>query len=744
MKKINLKNIFLITKKELRSYFDSPVAYVILIVFLILLEFLFFRNVFIAGQASLRMLFVFLPWLYLLLIPAITMGSISEEKSTGTWEFLLTHPIRDLEFLLGKFFSSLVFVLISLIFVLPLSFSLNYFGNLDWGVVLGQVLSSMSLALVLISLGILISSFFKNQIASLLTSIGASFFLVVAGFDLLLGSVPLFLTPYLETFSSLSHFSSMSRGVIDIRDLWYFISFTSLLLFFSYFLLKKRKLKTRIFIYKKYKITLFILIIIFIFSNIFVHYIPGRIDLTDEKIYSLSPATKNVLANLEEKVNIVLFSSGKFPADFQSLVRQVRDVLQDYKILGNGQIILEQKNPQKDVEILAQAQEFGIQEIQFNVRSKEELQLKNGYFGLVILFEHRHEAIPFLNNTSDLEYQLTSFIKKLTDKNKEKIVFLSGYDAKILTQDFNLLNQELSKQFIVEDFVFNEENNFLPENAKVLIVPGPKEELDQSLKMAIEDFINKGNSVLFLIDAVSINFEDLSVLPIENNFSLFLKDYGIEIEKNIVYDLRSNETVRFGGGMLSFALPYPFWPKIGPALESSLITSRLETLVMPWSSSIKINEKKALDKGFKVENLLATTKYAGEQKDEFFLSPQQKLSSQNLERKIMSVVLEPKDDNSKGKIIVLGDSDFLTDTFLSSSPENLGFGIEIVSYLAQQESLAEIKLKQIAKRDLVFQDQTQIMFIKYGNMALVVLIPLLIGFWRFMRRRNLKAFKYFK
>lgn len=753
---INIKNILIIIKKELRAYFNSPTAYIVLITFLILWEFLFFRSVFQIGQASLQMLFLFLPWLLLLLIPSLTMASFSEEKNQGTLEFLLTHPLKDLELLLGKFFSIFIFTQITFAFILPIALSLNSFGNLDFGIIFGQYLACSFLASILIALGIFISSLLKSQVASLLLTIVASFFLIAVGFELITYNLPLFLAPILENFSALSHFESMARGVLDIRDIWYFVSANIIFLFATYLVLFRRKLSSRSLILRKHKINLAIIIVIFTASNLLSSYIPGRIDLTQNRIYTLSPATKAVLNNLEPQVNIILFVSNKLPPDFQPIMRRTKDLLRDYKVLGKGKVLIKQQNPQSDPEILTRAQEFGIQEVRFDIVSQEERQIKNGFFGLTVSVEEDYESIPFIQDTADLEYKLTSFIKKLTTSEKKKIVFLSGHGEKNLSTDLRILNQELEKQFKVEEILINDENlSAIPEDAKALVIAGPNQEIDSKNRAAISDFIEKGGAVLFLIDAVLINPEAMQAIPNEQSFSEFLVEYGVEVKKDIVYDLRSNETVRFGGGMFNMLLAYPLWPKVGPAEKDSILTSKIESLILSWASSINLDEDKIEQKGFKLEKLLATTKYGGKQfvqkesiegqeEIEFFsLDPQQRFSQQNLGQQITAVSLtQTKEAGKDARLIVVGDSDFLSDQFLNYSPENLGFGIEVVSFLAQEESLAEIQLKQIAKRNLVFENQTQVMMIKYGNMALAFVLPFVFGSFWLIRRRGLRRFNY--
>ena len=280
----NLKNILSITKKELRGYFDNPTAYIVLIVFLLLWEFLFFRGAFLIGEASLRSLADILPWLFLFLIPAITMGSISQEKSEGTLELLFTRPIKDWEFLVGKFLGSVIFIGIALLFIFPVAWSFSKFGNLDWGVVAGQYMGGVLMSVVLISLGIFISGIFSSQISSLLATAVGSFLLISAGFGFITDRLPLWVASYAEQLSVLSHFQSMSRGVIDSRDLWYFISITVAFLGLAYLYLIKRRFGTQKPIYRNCRLGIMLVIGIAVLTNVVGARIPGRIDLTQNKI----------------------------------------------------------------------------------------------------------------------------------------------------------------------------------------------------------------------------------------------------------------------------------------------------------------------------------------------------------------------------------------------------------------------------------------------------------------------------
>ncbi|MEA2007003.1 MAG: Gldg family protein [Patescibacteria group bacterium] len=759
-----MKNILIIIKKELRSHFNSPTAYIAIVAFLLLWEFLFFRGVFLVGQASLRSLFDFLPWIFLIFVPALTMGSIAQEKSQGTMEFLLTRPLKEIELIVGKFIGSFLFIAIALLFLFPVAWSLNKFGPVDWGVVFGQYLASLFLATTFVSLGIVISSIFKSQISALLTTSIAGFFLVIIGSDIATARLPLEAVPFMEYSSVLTHFGSMVRGVIDIRDVWYFISISIIFLSIAYLFILSTKFGSWKKIERNTQIGITLIIAIAIISNIATSRVNARIDLTEEKIYTLSASTKEILTNLDDLVDVTFYHSEQLPSQFQPVLRQIKDTLNDYESFSRGNIVISEKNPADDTKIATEATSSGIQEVRFNVVSQEEFQIKTGYLGIVVSYGGESEAIPFVENTSDLEYQLSSFITKLTIEEKPKIVFASTPNGKSSVKNFQLLARELENQYTVENLIFpatetteNEnkvvtetpekekleqtENFEIPEDTSVLVIAGPNKNINEDARTKIKNFSNGKGTVFFMIDGVEVISESFMANANPNSFSDFTSDeFGISVKKNMVYDLRSNETVSFTGGRMRYMLPYPFWVR-SQRTEQTQIASKIESVLFPWASTVEIDEKKTKD--LEITKLFSTTKAGSSQSGQFNLSPEQKFPSQGLESQLLAVAAKSSDTSEQNlRFVVVGDSDFLTDQFTQNNPQNLAFGVEIISWLAQAESLTDIRLKNISDRTMTFEDESQPNTIKFGNMAFALIVPATFGTIRMARRRRMKQLSY--
>jgi ABC-2 type transport system permease protein len=233
MNKKYLKTIYILFKKELMSYFNSPIAYIFIGVFLIVGNWLFFNSFFVIGQASVRNYFTLLPWIFLFLSPALTMRLWAEEKKSGTIEFMLTLPITDWQAVLAKFFGALAFLFISLLLSLTLPISVKYLGNIDIGPVIGSYLGALFLGGSYLVLGLFISALTKNQIIAFVLGLVACFGAFIIGADFVLAGAPQFVAPIMKFLGLGSHFYNIAKGVIDTKDIIYYLSFIFLFLWLN-------------------------------------------------------------------------------------------------------------------------------------------------------------------------------------------------------------------------------------------------------------------------------------------------------------------------------------------------------------------------------------------------------------------------------------------------------------------------------------------------------------------------------
>ena len=232
-----MRVVLTIVKRELASYFNSPVAYVFLVIFLLLTGFFTFTagSFFERGEASLAAFFGWHPWLYLFLVPAVGMRLWSEERRLGTMELLLTMPVTTWEALVGKFLASWLFLALALALTFPVVITVNYLGNPDNGVIFAGYVGSLLLAGSYLAITCMTSAMTRNQVISFIVAVLICLFLILAGYEPVTGLLSRFasarVVDLVAAFSVMTHFDGFQRGVIDLRDAVFFASLIGFALF---------------------------------------------------------------------------------------------------------------------------------------------------------------------------------------------------------------------------------------------------------------------------------------------------------------------------------------------------------------------------------------------------------------------------------------------------------------------------------------------------------------------------------
>lgn len=236
-------NILPVIRKELRSYFNSPIAYIVVVTFLLFCSIWVFylQSFFAANTASLRSLFGIMPLAFIIVMPALTMRSWAEERKMGTMEVLLTLPFRESTLVAGKFTAALVLLAIMVVLTLPMPILLSRFGTFDWGEVAGQYIGALLLGAAGISVGLFISSLTANQISSFLVSLFVLLIFTLIGELNRAFALPSFLARIFSYLALMSHFANFQKGLIDTRDLLFYLIVCALFLYLNVKMLIFRK-----------------------------------------------------------------------------------------------------------------------------------------------------------------------------------------------------------------------------------------------------------------------------------------------------------------------------------------------------------------------------------------------------------------------------------------------------------------------------------------------------------------------
>ncbi|MBU4455625.1 GldG family protein, partial [Patescibacteria group bacterium] len=379
---------------------------------------------------------------------------------------------------------------------------------------------------------------------------------------------------------------------------------------------------------------------------------------------------------------------------------------------------------------------------QFNVLEKDKYQIVKGYLGMAAQYGGKTEAIPVVENTDNFEYQVTLAIKKVISGKMAAIGFVTSNAAASLDNEISAAYQKLRELYQARQVDLDIEKE-IPDDINTLIIAGPKEKFSEDQLKAIDAFLMKGGSLLILADGVNVG-EGLIASVNDTGLNDLLQKYGVKINNDLALDAVSG-IVSFTQGYITFSTNYPFWPKVsqqGFDRENSA-TAKLESLVLPWASTLEVATDK-IDKTNKISYLARTTDKAWRQKDNFDLNPQQNfLPSEEKGIFNLAVAVSGKfasaynnGETGNGRLIVVGDSDFIKDGFLRNAPDNLIFFQNIVDSLSLDEDLINIRSKGISDRPLKELSDGAKAAIRYLNIFGLTIIVVIFGMIRYYIRRR--------
>lgn len=583
-----------IYKKEIAAYFNSLTGYLAIGLFLLITGLLLwvFPDTSIPdyGYATLESFFQLSPYLFMFLIPAITMRSIAGEKAEGTWELLLTRPIRMWHLILGKYLGSLTVVVLALLPTLIYAYAVHQLalpeGNIDTGAMVGSYLGLVCLGAVFIAIGLFTSALSRNTIVSFLIAILLSFLLFYA-FDALSG-MPFFSSYayWISRLGAQAHYDAISRGVLDSRDALYFINAITVFLICTHVVLNRNQIKPQ-----KKLIMGLILIVGLVLVNTLGSFYFFRIDFTAEKRFTLSPLAKNTVSNLPGKAHITLLLDGKLPSGFERLKRSVVDLMNDLAVYSGGKVTFELVNPldgdsqQQQANTTALA-DRGITPTNLTVRTETGFSQQLIFPAALIAYGDSeipvnlllsragasHEAV--LNNSiQNLEYAVVSALRKVVSGGRPLIGFTEGHGELNNLELFDAI-QTLTTGFQV-GFVNLDSITFEGLNhLAALIVAKPTQPFTESEKFKIDQFVMKGGNVLWAIDQTDAELDsmrttgDQTVIARQLNLDDLLFTYGIRFNYNLLADLNCAQIPLAMGSIGNQAqvelTPWLFYPVFMP------------------------------------------------------------------------------------------------------------------------------------------------------------------------------------
>ena len=502
-----------------------------------------------------------------------------------------------------------------------------------------------------------------------------------------------------------------------------------------------------------------------------------RADLTEDKRYTISKATKNVLDTLDDIVTITAYFSTN-PAEVAQIRRDIRDVLDEYNAFSK-KLQIDFVNPADFDEGQKQELRFkGIPEVQINVVKKDKAEIANVYMGISIGYSGKEEILPVVRSTSNLEYELTSTILKVTTKEAKTVGFLTGHgefdiNAQNHQQFRQLLDKNAQGQYNLTS-VSLQDGKAVDDTVATLVVAGVQQPLTERDKYELDQFIMRGGRVIFLVDPIQMQPGTLQATPLITGLNDLLEHYGVKLGNNLLLDRRFHDSARFQQGFMTVIQPYPYFVKIVKQNFSTehSITNQLEVLTLPWTSSLEIVSKEGI-----TATSLAKTGESGQSVQGYYnLMPNAPIPSAESRAYTVAATLEgkfksfyadkeippvstagdetstaddqtpvpvqdtearpTKTESEQTQIVVVGTAQFLTQL----RPDGVNFFLNTVDWLTLGDALIGIRSQTITDRPLREVSEIEKNFIKYLCIVGVPLLVIIFGLLRYFLKRRAKRF----
>ena len=600
--------MFALFRKELAGFFSSPIAYLIIGVFLLCTSSVLWvfpeYSILNSGYASLANFFALAPYVFLLLIPAVCMRTLAEERKEGTLDLLLSRPISTLKIVLAKYLAIQAIVCLSLVPTLLYVYSVYVLGapkgNLDGGAIMGSYIGLVFLSASFAAIGVFASSITKSQVTALVLAVLGSLFFFI-GFDLLSGLA------LLQTFHSLvqtlgiqAHYEAISRGVLDTRDALYFLVLIAAFLFLAYLAVSIKPISS-----VRKSFFLIVLTGILTLSN----FIFTRFDFTADKRFTLSEKSRDLVYTLPKPLRITIYLDGDLPSGFDQLKTAALDLTNDLSAYSSAGIRVQVRNPGADTStaLLNELYAMGLEPTNLSVKTEEGLSQKTIFPGAVIEYEGRKLAVKFLqtqqgkspedvlnNSIQNLEYAFVSAISKISRGDKPRVGFTEGHQE---LSDVQLSDAMISLQSVYElgrvDLASISSANL--QKLAVLVVPKPNTSFTEAEKFKLDQYVMHGGKVIWAIDQVNADLDSLKgageqlAFAKKLNLDDMLFTYGVRINYQLIADMNCAQIPLNVGNMGNQGqielVPWLFFPVFMP-LSTHPLVKNLEGIRSEFASTI--------------------------------------------------------------------------------------------------------------------------------------------------------------
>ena len=455
-------------------------------------------------------------------------------------------------------------------------------------------------------------------------------------------------------------------------------------------------------------------IVILVLINVLLMLSPSlKVDLTENKIHSLSPISKKIAKDVDNILNIKVFVSKDLPSDIKPIRDELKSLLSEYEKANKKNIKVSFVDPVANESIGAEAEKLGIQKLQFSTLKSNKLEVSNGYFGLAISYGGKNDVLPVIKDVQNLEYYVDSAIKRLTVK---KAAMVALFENSQTDTAYKYFEQFLGNSYNTKRININIDD--ITDDVETLIILDNQDKLNDKAVASIKNMLGKGKSVLIFMNKIETNANMSGKVIPDTGIEKILRENGMEIENKLILD-KSAAVANFQTNSGTFALEYPYWIKILPENFNKDVPAiaGLSSVTFPWVSNIKLSDGAVA--------LVKSSNESFANSDLSNLLPMDQKLPTGI--KAESLPVAAVNNSKSGRIGVVADSDFFKDQFFVQNQQNMILALNLTDYFSQDSSMASIRSKIISSNPIKIISNKLQLIIEWGNVLLPAILLTIIG-----------------
>ncbi len=493
---------------------------------------------------------------------------------------------------------------------------------------------------------------------------------------------------------------------------------------------------------QKLYLTTGLIIAILLVLNLLSNEFHLRFDLTDEKQYTLSEATKDILKNLEEPVTVKAYFSEDLPPNVIKARQDFQEMLVEYASLSDGLLLYEFINPNENEANEQDAMSHGIQPVLINVREKDQVKQQKAYLGATVALDDRSDVIPLIQPGTAMEYALSTAIKKISVKDKPTVGFLQGHGEPPINELMQLQNQ-LAVLYNVREVNLSTEE--VGDDINALVIIRPTDSISYPEFSRIDNFLARGGNVAIAMNRVTGDLQNVSGTSLNTGLESWLQQKGIVVENNFVVDANCGAvTVQQQQGFFTMQtnVSFPFLPRISNFADHA-ITKGLENVLFEFVSSIRFSG----DSTKRFTPIVQTSEKSNSLAAPQFFNIQKQWTDADfpLRNLIVGAVIEGKlAGEAQSKMVVIADGDFIVTGSPQRprqlQPDNVSLMANSIDWLSDDTGLIALRTKGVTSRPIDELEDTTKTILKYSNFLAPILLVIGYGLIR-MQRSKIKRLK---